>query len=68
MISHLFSTLLHASAQEDGALPGPGLTAFQTLLYFFITPVALFAGISVIVLIASADRSKNGKSDLSRID
>lgn len=68
MILHLLPTLLHLSTQEDGSLPGPGLTALQTILYFVMAPIGLFAVISIVVLLVTADRSKGRTSDLSRID
>jgi hypothetical protein len=68
MILHLLPTLLHLSNQEDGSMPGPGLTALQTVLYFVLAPIALFTVISIVVLLATADRSKGRTSDLSRID
>jgi hypothetical protein len=68
MILHLLPTLLHLSTQEDGSMPGPGLTALQTVLYFVLAPIALFTVISVVVLLATADRAKGRTSDLSRID
>lgn len=49
-------------------MPGPGLTALQTVLYFVLAPIALFTVISVVVLLATADRAKGRTSDLSRID
>jgi len=68
MILHLLPTLLHLSNQEDGSLPGPGLTALQTILYFIVTPIALFTVIAIVVVLATADRAKGRTSDLSRID
>jgi hypothetical protein len=68
MILNHLPTLLHLSTQEDGSLPGKGLSATQTLLYFVGAPLALFLVITGIVVIATADRSKGRSSDLSRID
>jgi len=68
MTLHFLPTLLHLSTQEDGSMPGPGLTALQTVLYFVLAPIALFTVISFVVLLATADRSKGRTSDLSRID
>ncbi len=53
---------------EDGAMPGEGLTALQTALYFFGVPLALFLGITVLVLIATADRKGKKKSSLTSIE
>jgi hypothetical protein len=68
MILNHLPTLLHLATQEDGSLPGKGLTAGQTILYFIGAPVALFLIIAGIVVISTADRSKGRSSDLSRID
>lgn len=68
MILNHLPSLLHLAAQEDGSLPGKGLSALQTILYFIGAPVALFLVIAGIVVIATADRSKGRSSDLSRID
>lgn len=61
MILHLLPqlvTLAHQSSQEDGAMPGPGLTALQTILYFVVAPVALFLIITGAVLLGTR---KSGK-------
>jgi hypothetical protein len=68
MILHHLPTLLHLSTQEDGSMPGKGLSALQTILYFVAAPITLFLVIAGIVVIATADRSKARTSDLSRID
>ena len=53
---------------DDGSMPGQGLTALQTALYFFGAPLLLFIGISVIVLIATADRKVKKKTSLTSIE
>ena len=68
MILNHLPTLLHLATQEDGSMPGKGLSIGQTLLYFVATPIALFSIIAGIVVIATADHSKGRSSDLSRID
>lgn len=68
MILNHLPTLLHLATQEDGSMPGEGLTVAQTLLYFVAAPLGLFAIIAGIVVITTADRSKGRTSDLSRID
>ena len=46
---------------EDGSMPGEGLTALETSLYFFGAPLGLFILISVIVW-ALTGPSKNIKA------
>ncbi len=58
---------LHTAVQEDGSHPGKGLEAWQTVLYFIVAPIALFAGISIIALATSGDRKKTPGS-LTHID
>jgi hypothetical protein len=66
MIYHAI-TALHLSAEEDGSLPGKGLTALQTILIYIGAPVALFIVISVIAYAATAPR-RNKPSSLSHIE
>ena len=39
-------------SQEDGSMPGEGLTALETFTYFFLAPAGLFIVISLIVYLA----------------
>ncbi len=51
--------------QEDGAMPGEGLTAVQTFLYFVATPIALFLVIGGLAWITSAPKKdKKEKHDV----
>jgi len=69
MINHLMTGLLHATTIEDGMKPGPAMPALQTFLWFVAAPIGLFAAISLIVVVATADRKKSYSSgDLTRID
>lgn len=56
---------------EDGSMPGEGLSALETALYFFGAPLGLFILISVIVWVSTMDR-KSGKakkkSSLTKIE
>lgn len=52
---------------EPGMVPGPGLSATQTFLYFVVAPIALFVVISALSYGASAKRNRN-KSVVDRID
>lgn len=52
--------------QEAGAEPGPALSYLKAILYFGVIPVALFVGISLLVLLSDSPRKKN--SQISSID
>jgi len=58
--------LIHLMTQEAGAEPGPALSFLKAILYFGVIPVALFAGISLLVLLGDSPRKKN--SQISSID
>ena len=51
-------------------MPGEGLTAVQTFLYFVATPVGLFLLISVLVVVGTREKKKTepGKKPSSVID
>ena len=53
-----------AITQEDGSLPGQGLTALETFTYFFLAPAGLFLVISLIVYLAV--RPKNARGSAGR--
>ena len=48
--------------QEDGSLPGEGLTALETFTYFVLAPVGLFIGISLIVYLMTRPRNARGSA------
>ena len=52
---------------EPGMIPGPGLTAIETALWFLVAPVTLFVVISALSYAASAKRDKR-KSNIDQID
>lgn len=52
---------------EPGMVPGPGLSATQTFLYFVVAPIALFVVISALAFAGSSKRDKR-KSSIERID
>jgi hypothetical protein len=52
--------------QEDGSMPGKGLTPIMAVLYFIVAPIALFLLISGIAYLGTADR-KAKSSDLTHI-
>jgi hypothetical protein len=53
-----------AISQEDGSLPGDGLSVLETVTYFVLAPTGLFLGISLIVYLAV--RPKNARGTAGR--
>jgi hypothetical protein len=56
-----------AAQQEDGAQPGASITTMHAILLYVGYPIALFVGISAVVLLATTQRKKNNGS-LTHID
>ena len=54
--------------QEYGTIPGPELSALETVITFVIVPTALFLVISLISYAATADRKKSEKSVITHIE
>ena len=52
---------------EPGMVPGPGLSAIETTLWFVVAPIALFVVISALAFAGSAKRDKR-KSVVDKID
>jgi hypothetical protein len=52
---------------EPGMIPGPGMTAIETALWFLVAPVVLFVVISAAAYAGSAKRDKR-KSVVDQID
>ena len=50
--------------QEDGSLPGEGLSVLETVMYFVLAPTGLFVVISLIVYLAV--RPKNARGTAGR--
>lgn len=48
-------------AIEDGTVAGPGLSAFETLVTFFLIPMTLFIVIAGLSWIASTPRKEKTK-------
>lgn len=69
MSLHLVSALTRG-VQEDGALPGEGLTAVETFVTFFAVPVGLFLAISFLTYVFTAERKKkySSKSSITSIE
>ena len=66
----MIASALNMGSTEGGAMPGEGLTAVQTFLYFVATPVGIFLLISVLVLVGTREKKKTepGKKPSSVID
>jgi large-conductance mechanosensitive channel len=54
--------------QEDGTIPGPALSALETIITFVIVPVAIFLVISLIAYAGTAQRKKSAKSVITHIE
>jgi hypothetical protein len=54
--------------QEDGTIPGPALSALETIITFVIVPTALFLVISLIAYAGTAQRKKSPKSVITHIE
>ena len=46
--------------QEDGSMPGEGLSVLETVMYFVLAPTGLFIGISLIVYLAVWPKNARG--------
>jgi len=56
-----------AAQQEDGAQPGASITVMHAILLYVGLPIALFLGITAVVLLATTSRKKSSGS-LTQID
>lgn len=54
--------------QEDGTIPGPALSALETIITFVLIPTAMFLVISLIAYVATAPRKKSSKSVITHIE
>lgn len=54
-----------AVPQEGAAEPGEGLTALQTVLYFFIAPLSLF--LAIVIIGYAIHRPREGKNKPSNL-
>jgi large-conductance mechanosensitive channel len=54
--------------QEDGTIPGPALSALETIITFVIVPTTLFLVISLIAYAGTAQRKKSAKSVITHIE
>jgi large-conductance mechanosensitive channel len=63
-----FASGLAMINQEDGTIPGPALSALETVITFVIVPTALFLVISLLSYAATAERKKSEKSVITHIE
>jgi len=56
------------SAVEDGTIPGPGLSVFETIVTFIVIPVGLFFVIAGISWVGSRPRTEKKESALTSIE
>ncbi|CAB4625299.1 unannotated protein [freshwater metagenome] len=54
--------------QEDGFIPGPALSALETIITFVVVPTVLFVVISVLTYAGTAQRKKSSKSVITHIE
>jgi len=53
---------------EDGSLAGPGLSALETFITFFVIPTAMFVVISIIAYALTAPRKTSTSSTITYIE
>jgi hypothetical protein len=55
---------------EDGSLPGPGISVFETVVTFVLIPTVMFVVISFLsyVAVMPRKRRKNGSSAVTHIE
>ena len=68
MIKSLAANAFHSIAQEGMANPGEGLTVIQTITYFVVLPIALFAVIGGLAWIGGRDKSAPKRDIINSID
>ena len=62
------SALMKMINQEDGFIPGPALSALETIITFVVIPTAMFLVISLLTYVATAPRKKSSKSVITHIE
>jgi hypothetical protein len=53
---------------EDGTVAGPGLSAIETVITFFVIPVAMFFVIAGLSWVASRPRTTSTNSSITTIN
>ena len=54
--------------QEDGFIPGPALSALETIITFVVVPAVMFLVVSLLTYVATAPRKKSSKSVITHIE
>jgi large-conductance mechanosensitive channel len=54
--------------QEDGLMPGPALSALETIITFVVVPTVMFLVISLLTYAGTAKRKKSSKSVITHIE
>ena len=54
--------------QEDGFIPGPALSALETIITFVVVPTVMFVVISLLTYAGTAKRKKGSKSVITHIE
>jgi hypothetical protein len=60
--------LMNMINQEDGFIPGPALSALETIITFVVVPTVMFLVISLLTYVATAKRKKSSKSVITHIE
>jgi large-conductance mechanosensitive channel len=60
MISHLVQVM----SQEDGSMPGEGLSALQTVVTFVLIPIAIFLVIAVLSWMSTSPRRRKSRDSV----
>lgn len=61
------SIAIAATTYEPGMIPGEGMSAVETALWFFVAPTVLFVVISLLTWAGTA-KKRNGKAPIDQID
>jgi hypothetical protein len=56
------------SAVEDGTIPGPGLSVFETIVTFIVIPVGMFFIIAGLSWVGSRPRTEKKASAITSIE
>ena len=54
--------------QEDGFIPGPALSALETIITFVVVPTVMFVVISLLTYAGTAQRKTSSKSVITHIE
>ena len=60
--------LMNMINQEDGFIPGPALSALETIITFVVVPTVMFLVISLLTYVATAKHKKSSKSVITHIE